>query len=53
MNDDVIHVQPHCAECGRKLIKFKTESDWSRRSMHRQCYKRKQHDVYFELLLRK
>lgn len=40
-----------CEACGRKLINFKTTFDWSKRRLHKSCWKKEQDELSLQILL--
>ncbi len=40
-----------CERCNRKLINFKTTMDWSKRRLHKSCWKKEQDELSLKILL--
>ena len=40
-----------CERCNRKLISFKTTMDWSKRRLHKSCWKKEQDELSLKILL--
>ena len=40
-----------CERCNRKLINFKTTMDWSKRRLHKSCWKKEQDDFSLRLMM--
>jgi hypothetical protein len=40
-----------CERCNRKLINFKTTLDWSKRRLHKSCWKKVQDELSLRLMM--
>lgn len=40
-----------CERCNRKLINFKTTFDWSKRSLHKSCWKKEQDEWSMKVMM--
>jgi hypothetical protein len=43
--------KPQCERCNRKLINFKTTMDWSKRRLHKSCWKKEQDELSLKIML--